>query len=133
MIDATTEEAQPQPARKGFWSLRSDDESVERGQLNFWAMLETLLAIAGFWWIALKYETFFLLYSSLFVAPLLFLRSEESVRQGVEWRDRGMFAAAAAARTRSAQGGGATLGAPLAVDRRGDRPLRRNGGRLSGG
>jgi hypothetical protein len=88
MIDAT-----PELTRKGFWSLASNDESVARGQANFWAILETLLAIAGFWWVALEYETFFLLYTSLFVAPLLFLRSEESVRRGVEWFDNGIFAA----------------------------------------
>jgi hypothetical protein len=47
--------------RKGFWSLVSDDESVARGQINFWAIVETLLAIGVFWWVALKWETFFLL------------------------------------------------------------------------
>ncbi|MGD9540966.1 hypothetical protein [Methylocystis sp.] len=80
-----------EPARKGFWSLQSDEESVARGQNNFWAMLETVLAIVGFWYVALTYETFLLLYTSLFIAPLLFLRSEESVRQGVRWFNNGIF------------------------------------------
>lgn len=80
-------------ARKGFWSFVSDDESVERGQVNFWAIAETLLAIGVFWYVALEWETFFLLYTSLFIAPLLFLRSEKSVEHGVIWLSEGSFPA----------------------------------------
>jgi len=41
--------------------------------------------------VAIRYETFMLLTTSLFVAPLLLLRSEESTRLGVKWLHEGMF------------------------------------------
>jgi hypothetical protein len=60
-----------------FWSPFSDEESVARGEIRFWAIVETVLAIAVFWWIAIRWEKFTLLTTSLFVVPLLLLRSEE--------------------------------------------------------
>jgi hypothetical protein len=77
----------------GFWSLLTTDESIERGQINFWAILETTLAIVAFWYVALHWETFFLLYSSLLIAPLLLLRSEASTKQGVKWLEERFFSA----------------------------------------
>ena len=71
--------------RADFWSLVSDDESVERGQVNFWAMAETALAIVIFWYVALNWETAFVLYLSCCIAPMLLLRSETSLKQGVIW------------------------------------------------
>jgi hypothetical protein len=84
----TAETAAP---RGGFWSPFSNEESVARGEVRFWAIVETLAATAVFWWVAIRFETFALLTSSLFVAPLLLLRSEESTRLGVKWVDEGMF------------------------------------------
>jgi len=84
----TNEEA---PALKGFWSLQSDEESLSRGQINFLAVIESISAIIGFCYVSLKYETFFPLYTSLFIAPLLFLRSEASVRQGATWFNEGLL------------------------------------------
>lgn len=75
----------------GFWSLVTSDESVKRGQINFWAIAETLLAIVAFWYVALHWETFFLLYSSLFIAPLLLLRSETSTKHGAKLLENGFF------------------------------------------
>ena len=75
----------------GFWSPFSNEDSVARGEARFWAIVETLAAMAVFWWVAIRYETFFLLTTSLFVAPLLLLRSAESTRLGVKWFDEGMF------------------------------------------
>ena len=77
--------------RGGFWSPFSNEESVARGEVRFWAIFETLVAMAVFWWVAVRYETFLLLTTSLFVAPLLLLRSDESTRLGVKWIDNGMF------------------------------------------
>ena len=47
--------------------------------------------MALFWWVAIRDETFLLLTTSLFVAPLLLLRSAELTRVGVKWFDDGMF------------------------------------------
>jgi hypothetical protein len=46
--------------------------------------------MAVFWWIAIRHETFVLLTTSLFVAPLLLLRSEESTQLGVKWAGDGL-------------------------------------------
>ncbi|HEX9170150.1 MAG TPA: hypothetical protein VF886_14705 [Roseiarcus sp.] len=59
--------------------------------MRFWAIVETLAAMAVFWWVAVRYETFLLLTTSLFVAPLLLLRSDESTRLGVKWLGEGVF------------------------------------------
>ena len=64
---------------------------MARGELRFWAIAETLLAMAVFWWVAIRYETFLLLTTSLFVAPLLLLRSDKSTWLGVQWIDEGML------------------------------------------
>jgi hypothetical protein len=77
-------------SRAGFWSPVSTEESVARGEMRFWAILETVAAMAVFWWTAIHYETFLLLFTSLFIAPLLLLRSEESTELGVKWIDEGM-------------------------------------------
>jgi TIR domain len=74
-----------------FWSPFSDEESVDRGEVRFWAIVETLAAMTAFWWFAINYETFLLLTTGLFIAPLLLLRSDESTRLGVRWIDTGMF------------------------------------------
>jgi hypothetical protein len=52
--------------RGSFWSPFSNEESVQCGGVRFWAIVETLAAIAVFWWVAIRYETFLLLTSSLF-------------------------------------------------------------------
>ena len=64
---------------------------MARGEARFWAIVETLAAMAVFWRLAIRYETFLLLTTSLFVAPLLLLRSDESTRLGVKWFDEGSF------------------------------------------
>ncbi len=76
---------------KGFWSLTSNEESIRLGQVRFWAILETVVAIGVFWYLALRFETLWILYSSMAIAPLLFLRSEEAVKQGARWFDEGML------------------------------------------
>jgi len=80
------------PSVGSFWSPFSNEESVERDEVRFWAIVETLAAMAAFWWVAIRYETFLLLTTSLFVAPLLLLRSVESTHLAVKWLDKGMFA-----------------------------------------
>jgi hypothetical protein len=74
-----------------FWSPFSDEESVDRGEVRFWAIVETLAAMTAFWWFAIYYETFLLLTTGLFIAPLLLLRSDKSTRLAVRWIDTGMF------------------------------------------
>jgi TIR domain len=77
--------------RGSFWSPFSNEETVDRGEVRFWAIVETLVAVAVFWWVAIRYESFLLLTTSLFIAPLLLLRSHESTELGVRWFNDGMF------------------------------------------
>lgn len=76
-------------ARPGLWSLESTQASVAAGERRIWAMVETALAIAAFWWVALTWETLTLVYTSLVFAPLIFLRSDASTRRAVAWFDNG--------------------------------------------
>ncbi|OSM02550.1 hypothetical protein MAIT1_02714 [Magnetofaba australis IT-1] len=48
-------------------------------------MLETLLAVCAYWGIAWYWDTHIHLIVSICVAPLLLLRSEESVKLGAKW------------------------------------------------
>ncbi len=80
----------PAPVRD-FGASPPTTKASRAGRSISGRFFETLLAIGVFWWVALKWETFFLLYTSLLIAPLLFLRSPKSVAQGVEWFDNGFF------------------------------------------
>ena len=73
----------PQTPRRFVWW--SDDESRKNQTVSILAIVETVLAVALYWWIAIAWDCHFLLLSSLFAAPLLLLRSEKSVEKGVEW------------------------------------------------
>jgi len=75
---------------KGFvrWSSA---ESRAAGQISILAVAETLFAVAFYWWIAIRFDTHIHLVTSLFVAPLLLLRSERSIVAGVDWFLRDWF------------------------------------------
>lgn len=79
------------PNSQGFWSLYSDVESIAREEIRIWAIAETILANVGFWYVAVNWESNWLLFSSCFVAPLLLLRSDASVKQGMVWYLFGFF------------------------------------------
>ncbi len=63
----------------------SSAESRAAGQVSILAIAETLFAVAFYLWIATLLSPHILLVTSLFVAPLLLLRSERSIAAGVRW------------------------------------------------
>ncbi|MBF0368608.1 MAG: hypothetical protein HQL52_04045 [Magnetococcales bacterium] len=63
----------------------STDESIAKGEPTVLAIVETLLAICAYWWIAWYYDTHYHLLISITIAPLLLLRSKESTEKGVAW------------------------------------------------
>src|SRR5262249_16889360 len=63
------------------WSTR---ESIDNDVLSVTAIIETVIAILLYWWIAIKFETYLPLLFNLAIAPLLLLRSDESIRLGVK-------------------------------------------------
>lgn len=71
----------PQPERQWVW--RATLESRAAGKVSVLACVETVFAVALYWWIAIRWDTHWHLVTSVFVAPLLLLRSPESIAAGV--------------------------------------------------
>jgi hypothetical protein len=65
--------------------FRSSLRSVKRGEPTWLASIETILAIAVYWGIAIYWDTHLHLLVSICVAPLLLLRSPESTEAGARW------------------------------------------------
>jgi hypothetical protein len=49
------------------------------------AIIETALAVAFYWWVAVKFDAYLPLAVSIAIAPLVLLRSEQSTKLGVKW------------------------------------------------
>jgi hypothetical protein len=65
-----------------FWSTR---ETINNDVPSLTAIIETFLAVPLYWWIAVEFETYFPLLVGVAVAPIVLLRSDESVALGVSW------------------------------------------------
>jgi hypothetical protein len=83
-------------SEKLTWVWRSTRESIAANVPSGAAIIETCLAVPAYWWLAIHFETYFFLATSAFVAPLVLLRSDQSVAFGVSsflvwethrWRD----------------------------------------------
>ena len=68
--------------------LASTKESVARGEVSILAIVETLLAIALVFYLSAHFNTLRWLAVAMCVSPLLLLRTEESVRLGIDIFDR---------------------------------------------
>jgi hypothetical protein len=68
-----------------WWSSR---ESIEAGKTSLLAVAEVIFSVAAYWWIAWYFDTYAHLLISFLVAPLVLLRSDESVALGVEMFNR---------------------------------------------
>ena len=75
--------ASPQPERHWVWRATLDSRAA--GKVSVLACVETVFAVALNWWIAIRWDTHWHLVSSVFIAPLLLLRSPESIAAGVRW------------------------------------------------
>jgi hypothetical protein len=65
--------------------LYSTPASVRARWPSVLACVETAVAVATYWWIALRFDTQRHLWISVCVAPLLLLRSKASIARGVKW------------------------------------------------
>ena len=65
----------------------SSKESVAKGEVSVLAIVETLCAIALVFYLSSHFNTLRWLAIAMCVSPLLLLRTEESVRLGIEWFD----------------------------------------------
>jgi hypothetical protein len=69
-------------SQKPKWVWFSTHETIENEVPSVTAILETVIAVPLYWWIALKVGIFWPLLISAAVAPLVLLRSERSVKLG---------------------------------------------------
>jgi hypothetical protein len=80
-----TLEGRPPVARRRAWCFWSTTESIQNEVPSVTAILETLIAVPLYWWIALHVGVVQPLLISALIAPLVLLRSEESVALGIRW------------------------------------------------
>lgn len=73
------------------WVWHSSLSTRAAGQVSVLACLETICAVLLYWWIACRYDTHWHLVSSVFIAPLLLLRSPDSVESGIRWFRKDWF------------------------------------------
>ena len=66
---------EPPPQKEKSWVWHATLESRAAGKVSVLACVETIFAVALYWWIAIKWDTHWHLLSSVFLAPLLLLKS----------------------------------------------------------
>jgi hypothetical protein len=79
----STQDQATEPAKRFVWW--STDKSVADGTPSVLAALEVVVAVGVYWAIAIYFETTTHLWVSICVAPLLLLRSEQSIALGAQW------------------------------------------------
>jgi hypothetical protein len=72
-----------EPTKRFVWW--STDKSVADSVPSVLAALETVVAVGAYWAIAIYFETTTHLWVSIYVAPLLLLRSDQSIAVGARW------------------------------------------------
>ncbi|MDD4964552.1 MAG: hypothetical protein PHI11_11620 [Gallionella sp.] len=79
MTDHDTMTAKPERA----WVWWCNEESISAGKISVLAIVETIAAVGLWWWLAIHYDWSWMVFISLFAAPMLLLRSPESIALGV--------------------------------------------------
>jgi hypothetical protein len=67
------------------WEWWSTHESVAAEVPSVWAIVETILAVAAYWCAAIWLETYAFLLAGVVIAPMVLLRSDASVKDGLRW------------------------------------------------
>ena len=84
------DETKAPPTRSWVWHCTK--ESIAAGQISVLAALETLCAVGLYWWLSYRFDWHWFSMVGLIAAPMLLLRSEESVELGLEmlrrWDER---------------------------------------------
>jgi hypothetical protein len=73
------------PALERGWVWHATLDSRKAGKISVLAAVETVLACACYWWVAFRFDTHWHLLTSILIAPLLLLRSPESIEKGLDW------------------------------------------------
>jgi hypothetical protein len=74
------------------WMWHANLASRAAGKVSVLACVETAIAVALYWWVAIRFDTHWHLLTSVFIAPLLLLRSPESIAAGLRWFTKDWFA-----------------------------------------
>lgn len=72
---------------KSKWVWFSTRDTIAKGIFSVTATIETIIAAPLYWWVAIHFETWWPLIFSACIAPLVLMRSGESVALGVKWFD----------------------------------------------
>jgi hypothetical protein len=70
---------------KQTWCFWSTHESIQNELPSVMAILETIITVPLYWWVALRVGVVLPLLISAAVAPMVLLRSDDSVALGVKW------------------------------------------------
>jgi hypothetical protein len=70
------------------WCFWSTSESIRNDVPSVMAIIETLIAIPLYWWIVITFETYLPFVVSIIVAPVVLLRSDNSVKLGLHLSKR---------------------------------------------
>jgi hypothetical protein len=73
------------PASQMSWKFWSTPESIASETPSVMAITETVIAVGAYWYYAIHFDNYALLIVSIAFAPLVLLRSNESIALGVEW------------------------------------------------
>ena len=74
----------PPPTPPRAWVWHCSDASIAAGQISVLAVAETFAAVGLYWWLALHFDWPWLSLIGIIAAPMLLLRSPESVEMGVK-------------------------------------------------
>ena len=66
----------------------SSEESRAADKVSILAIAEVIFSVAVYWWIAVTFDTYLHLIISIALAPLVLIRSPQSVALGVEMFSR---------------------------------------------
>ncbi len=81
----TTSQTEKSPSA---WVWHSTDASIEAGQISVLAVAEVFAAVGLYWWLSMHFEWPWFSMVGLIAAPMLLLRSPESIELGVEMLHR---------------------------------------------
>jgi predicted MPP superfamily phosphohydrolase len=70
------------PSRKWVWHCT--DESIAAGQVSLLAVAEIFAALGIYWWTAMHFKWPWMMFVGMVAAPMLLLRSKNSIKLGVE-------------------------------------------------
>ena len=70
--------------------LWSTPKSIENRNVSVLAIVEIIMAVALYWWVAYSYDTYWHILASILITPFLLFRSEQSINLTLDLIDKGI-------------------------------------------